>query len=194
MPSRSPISNSFASRSFAATTTPAATAARQLRTPRSSSIMSTRDARRQTVAQNLVTACQDCNQGKATTLPDAAQLADLEADTVRWARAMRTAASIQFQQRSDASSTSRVRRPLDRLALRGEQDGRPGRRTGETALAAGSTSGWRWKARLSDRQGHEQAVRRQETWRYFCGVCWGILRERADMAKEIVETQRDEAF
>ncbi len=37
---------------------------------------------------NLVTACAECNAGKSSTPPDAAVVADVDADAMRWADAM----------------------------------------------------------------------------------------------------------
>lgn len=41
---------------------------------------------------NLVTACKDCNAGKASSAPDAATVAQVSDDAVRWADAMKFAA------------------------------------------------------------------------------------------------------
>lgn len=41
---------------------------------------------------NLVAACRDCNAGKASSSPDAALVADVSADALRWAAAVRRAA------------------------------------------------------------------------------------------------------
>jgi hypothetical protein len=40
---------------------------------------------------NLVAACKDCNAGKTSTSPDAALVAQVDEDAVRWAAAMRLA-------------------------------------------------------------------------------------------------------
>lgn len=42
---------------------------------------------------NLVTSCEDCNSGKSATPPDAALVADVAEDAVRWARARAAAAA-----------------------------------------------------------------------------------------------------
>lgn len=41
---------------------------------------------------NLVTACRDCNIGKASSRPDEDAVADISRDALRWARAMKEAA------------------------------------------------------------------------------------------------------
>lgn len=43
------------------------------------------------VPQNLVTACQPCNSGKGAASPDAAVLANVAEDALRWRRAMEIA-------------------------------------------------------------------------------------------------------
>lgn len=50
---------------------------------------------------NLVTACRDCNAGKSATAPDQALVADVSADAVRWAHAVREAASLIRQREAE---------------------------------------------------------------------------------------------
>lgn len=44
---------------------------------------------------NLVAACKDCNAGKASSSPDAATVADVSEDALRWARAIRAAIDLE---------------------------------------------------------------------------------------------------
>ncbi|MFE7187990.1 HNH endonuclease, partial [Streptomyces erythrochromogenes] len=44
-------------------------------------------------ADNLVTACEPCNSGKTSTTTDAATVADVKQDALRWAEAMKQAAA-----------------------------------------------------------------------------------------------------
>ncbi|TDE03447.1 HNH endonuclease [Jiangella asiatica] len=48
---------------------------------------------------NLVTACKDCNSGKASTSLDAPLVADIKADALRWARAVEIAIEIRMSDR-----------------------------------------------------------------------------------------------
>src|SRR5689334_12983983 len=50
-----------------------------------------------TEAANLVTACVDCNAGKASTAPDAAVVEEVAHDADRWARAVQLAANHRAQ-------------------------------------------------------------------------------------------------
>lgn len=61
-------------------------------------------------ADNLVTACTACNNGKGSSTPDTPLVADVAQDAVRWAAAMKRAAA---QQRDDATA---LRRYADDLA------------------------------------------------------------------------------
>lgn len=53
-----------------------------------------------TTPDNLVTACEDCNQGKASTSPGEHLVADVAEDAVRWARAMQAAAEAAEAERA----------------------------------------------------------------------------------------------
>jgi hypothetical protein len=49
---------------------------------------------------NLVAACEDCNNGKSSSNPDAPLVADVSADAIRWAKAMASAGQILLGDRS----------------------------------------------------------------------------------------------
>ena len=44
--------------------------------------------------ENLVSCCKDCNSGKASSAPDAALVADVSDDAIRWSGAMESAAQV----------------------------------------------------------------------------------------------------
>jgi hypothetical protein len=50
---------------------------------------------------NLVAACRDCNAGKSSTGPDEATVADVSADSLRWAEAMRMGAEAVRAERQE---------------------------------------------------------------------------------------------
>lgn len=138
-------------------------------------------------ATNLVTACADCNAGKTSTSPDAPIVADVNQDALRWARAMEVAAAIQrgkFGQvqmyvdtfdeewRSWGSDESPPERSPD------------WRRTIERFFEAGLEF-----SRLTDAVERAMTAHNIPTyrvWRYFCGICWTIIRERTEMAAGMV--------
>lgn len=50
---------------------------------------------------NLTTACEECNGGKSATPPDAASVAQVAQDALRWSRAVRWAAEDLLRQRDE---------------------------------------------------------------------------------------------
>jgi hypothetical protein len=149
----------------------------------------------ETVPENLVTACQDCNQGKAGTPPDAHHVADVQADAVRWSQAMRTAAAIQMQQ---MQARERYVEAVDE-----------------------AWSGWTWDdgrqviprpdnwrdtithwfdlnlelelvTDLLDMTMRKPDLLVKNTWRYFCGACWRRLSERAELAQNLLNAEGPE--
>jgi HNH endonuclease len=149
----------------------------------------------QTVAENLVTACQDCNQGKAGTPPDAETAADVQADAVRWSRAMRAAAAAQLQRRQQRE------RYIEAI-----NEAWSNWSCGPDRLPVPRPNNWRDSAgrfhdldlELAHAQDlvavamRNQRVRADHTWRYYCGACWTVLRERAEMAEGFVLSDEQE--
>jgi hypothetical protein len=143
---------------------------------------------------NLVTACSDCNAGKAASVPDASLVADVEQDALRWATAMKRASEIQAQARADDDAyiagtddywcrwrtdhgTGDVLpRPPDwpKSVLAFRDAGLSGEEIGQAIDTAMTTRG------VSD------------VWRYFCGICWRILAERREMAAQLLAVEDEE--
>lgn len=51
---------------------------------------------------NLVTACEPCNSGKASTTPDAAMVADVDEQHLQWLAAIKSAQSVMAQRERDS--------------------------------------------------------------------------------------------
>lgn len=148
----------------------------------------------QTVPDNLVTACQDCNSGKAATPPDAAVVADVQADAVRWSRAMRSAAAMQLQRLQEREQY-----------IEAVDDAWSGWTYGTQKLPVPRPGNWHDSiGRFHDLDlelGHavdlvgvamrNERVPANQTWRYFCGACWRVLRERAELARDLVTTEEE---
>jgi hypothetical protein len=146
---------------------------------------------------NLVTACETCNGGKSATPPDAAIVADVERDALRWARAIETAA---FVRRVLIDARDRY---VDHFA-QAWNDWTYGPEGDKKPIPA--DPGWRESIERFyelglERPDLERAVRKAmtntrvapgETWRYFCGICWSIIRELHDSAAEIMASHADE--
>jgi hypothetical protein len=145
----------------------------------------------ETVASNLVTACEPCNSGKTSTPPDAALVEDVQADAVRWAHAMRVAAAIQME-RYDAREcyVAAVGDAWDEWTGR---DGQPLPRPADWRESVGYWFDLGLEQTLII--GHvETAMKKKalpldQVWRYFCGCCWTVLRQRAEMAREMFASE-----
>ncbi len=143
---------------------------------------------------NLVACCRPCNSGKASTSPDAPVVADVEADALRWAQAVKAALhviqarNVQIDEALDAfddawtgwtygCSKCRKRHPCARPS--------DWRQSVETMLDAGLTVDILKQAvRIAMRK---QSVEPDETWRYFCGVAWKTLREAQEVATAVTD-------
>lgn len=132
---------------------------------------------------NLVAACRDCNAGKSSIAPDAAFVADVAADALRWARAIALAAA-----KAGAESSER----RDFLTyLEGEWDGQVGAPVAEDW----ETSAWGFFTRGLPMEEFDDAlhvtaranVPRHARWKYFCGVCWNKLRAIEASARAAID-------
>jgi len=137
---------------------------------------------------NLVTACRDCNAGKASASPDDTVAADVSADALRWSRAMAHAADVARRKaESDevlidsfvecwqgtmspwAYLPDRVE--VRETVLRFDALGvTPALLTDAIRITAGAD-------KVSDRM----------RWKYFCGVCWTKLRKLQESARALIE-------
>lgn len=126
---------------------------------------------------NLVTACADCNGGKSAIPPDAALVAQVDEDAVRWARARHVAAQRALE---DFETRQAVRDQFEQHWNRWAIGGQP------LDLPAG------WEQTV-DRFGSAglpvpilldcidvamaRKVRAENVFNYVCGVAWNRLRE-----------------
>lgn len=138
---------------------------------------------------NLVAACAPCNSGKSATPADAAIVADVQADALRWSRAMAIAVSAQ-----KIELDSRI---LFRKMFRDEiWDTWTYEYKGERKTVP-LPDGWQdsidrfYMAGIEEVEFRE-AVRlamtraKKDEFRYMCGVMWRLISERRDIAMEIV--------
>lgn len=143
-----------------------------------------------TKPENLVTACADCNAGKASSSPDAEIVANVADDALRWGQAMRRAAETQGAQRDERreygwkfddvwtswhdSGGAEIPRPQD------------WRNSIERFHAAGLELPLLLDAVAT---AMESRATNPKKFRYFCGVCWNILRERQEMAQALLTVE-----
>jgi hypothetical protein len=140
---------------------------------------------------NLVTACRDCNYGKASTSPEAAVVEDVKQIDMRWAGAIRRVAATRAKQA----------RKRDKYAvefLNAWQSWTNG--YGESSEL---DSNWETTIRrfydlgvsiedikhCVDVAGGNKKVSRYDTYRYFCGCVWRVVTEMQDAAKALLEVE-----
>lgn len=137
---------------------------------------------------NLVTACADCNAGKSATPSDATVVADVEADALRWAEAMRAAQEILVErQQEDAAVVAAFLGVWDEFMPSADlpmdfgdsvigfhRSGLPVEVIREAAFIA---------------VGAEHVAVRQR-FRYFAGVCRRKIEELHDLAQQMVGEDR----
>lgn len=143
---------------------------------------------------NLVAACADCNSGKSATPADAAIVDDVQADALRWGRAMEEASRITRQSLADREQFA-------------------------SDFKAGIWDDWTWdfgKQTFPLPTGWQDSVLRfkdagigvrdfeyaveitmrkkleaGQRFRYMCGVLWKMLSDRQQIAMEIVKGDED---
>lgn len=152
---------------------------------------------------NLVAACADCNSGKSSVSADAALVADVATDALRWARAMEQAAHLDRQKRiDDQTFAAEFARRIQAIL---EAD--PYEKTycvpDMESPAVGGPDGFRrtviqFRDCGLDLDDLERAVRRastnraisdQDNWKYFCGICWRMIRDRQDVAHSLLTAE-----
>jgi hypothetical protein len=139
---------------------------------------------------NLVTACKDCNSGKASTSPDAPVVTDVAADALRWAAAREQAlASIAAERdrlydyvqgflgywEEAAPPFADLPGDWDNTVVRLYEAGLP---YDELTDAA----------RIAVMAGH---VARRQRFAYMCGVAWRKVERIQSMTEEIVRGKEE---
>jgi len=140
---------------------------------------------------NLVTACSACNGGKSSMPADAALIEDVAADAVRWANALEQAVEI-----------SRAKRTSDRdfvaEIIGAETKGGSHVFTSVDHNYANTIIRFRDLGLDMDDMRHamDQMLGRSlfgmKRWKYFCGVCWSMIRERQEIAQSLLESEGGE--
>lgn len=134
---------------------------------------------------NLVAACKDCNAGKAASNPDAATVAQVDEDAVRWAAAMRKAVDDWLVTRDDAWAYGNV-------VAKAWDDGNATYRWNRAALDDDWTDTVeRWRSLglpaelVAEAVGvamRRRSVDNWNVWQYVCGIVWAKLTELQEAA------------
>lgn len=135
---------------------------------------------------NLVTACAGCNSGKSSVAPDQNVVDAIDDRAARWAAAMQAAAA---EQRAEQAR---------------EQDGMQlFYNSWFNLMGDDSALGHEWEPTIASFIGNgltpddfDYAIRAtvagpvwsgNRLFRYFCGVCWRMIRERRERALAMLE-------
>jgi hypothetical protein len=142
--------------------------------------------------ENLTVACRDCNSGKSSSVAAPDTVASVDEDAVRWAAAMRRAAQMQQEQAEEALflieyfdeawQSWRVGADKDLIWRPGDWQ------KSIASFHAAGVSVAELQAAVVSAMGN-QKVTAFDTWRYFCGIVWNKLRERQQMAMEILKAE-----
>lgn len=139
---------------------------------------------------NLVASCHDCNAGKTSTPPDATVVEDVTRDAMRWARALEQAADMHRNARDITELANKDfvwevvnEWPGDKVFTRMDKNY--------------DTTILRFRDLGMSMEDMKHAIEQVPThrlfgvsrWKYFCGVCWSIIRERQEIARGLIESE-----
>jgi HNH endonuclease len=139
---------------------------------------------------NLVTACVSCNAGKSASSPDAPVVDDVAADALRWSKAMTRAAEIT---RADLKARMQQRAVFLDHVWGGWTYQYMGERCMFDLPASWEDTVDRFIALGINEEDFIEAVRiamrsrARDPFPYMCGVLWNIVRERQEIAMQIVK-------
>ena len=139
---------------------------------------------------NLVTACQPCNAGKSSIAPGSPLVDDVEADALRWAKALEKAA---WYRKIDRDVIDDQVADFDRAWLQWKVTS-----TGERLPRP---AGWEDSVETFISQGLPEEelcrfirvamtrVHGNDVWRYFCGCCWRAITDLQETARSIIDSE-----
>lgn len=138
---------------------------------------------------NLVTACQPCNAGKTSSSPDAPLVSNVRADAIRWAAAMRAAALEQAEHQEEVAwFCDEVDVVWHTWHYGADEKAIPRPYNWRGTIEQFHNAGLEIDVILDKARyalGND-SVTVSNTWRYFCGCCWRVVRERQERAAEIL--------
>lgn len=131
---------------------------------------------------NLVTACRDCNYGKASTSPDAATVEDVKAADMKWADATKRAADLLATQRQarDDYYVSFVAAWPSYRNIPAEAEWSIGRLY-DAGLPLGEMT------RAAQYAASQRGV--YDRFNYFMGICWKKVTAIQETAKQLLAAE-----
>jgi HNH endonuclease len=140
---------------------------------------------------NLATSCEPCNSGKTSSTPDAALVADISSDALRWAAALKQAA----EELRAKDEPKHAYRAAFEAAWGGWTWGRSGKKKPldlpggwKTSLDAFREAGLPeevWPD-VVEKAMTNPTVKFDNTFRYCCGIAWRMVRELQEQARLLV--------
>lgn len=143
---------------------------------------------------NLVAACRDCNAGKTSTQPDAQTVTDVSEDALRWAQAMKQAGELLEAKAEPGEAYARLfEERWGDYHTGGEFNRKPIYKPSgwRDSLAAFRKAGLPESSMLRavDKAMGKDNVRPDDTFRYFCGICWRMIGEIQTAARDLIATE-----
>lgn len=136
---------------------------------------------------NLVTACADCNSGKASTSPDEHVVEDVDAAALLFAKAMEKAAELRRKDVADVHTlVEHFQHLWNQWSFTGSGEQVPIGSAWRTSVASFIERGLSIED-LNEKIRVAMESHADDTWRYFCGCCWRELAERSEMARRLIE-------
>lgn len=143
------------------------------------------------VPTNLAASCEPCNSGKTSIAPDSAMVESVEQDALRWAAAMRQAGEMREREREirDAHVDS-FETTWSEFTYGPQGNRRPVPLPPDWAASIRKfyDQGLPWNEMYEAVQTAmgAQNVTAENTWRYFCGVCWRSLEDMRNRAAALL--------
>lgn len=146
---------------------------------------------------NLVAACSACNAGKSSSAPDAPLVDAVNDDALRWGAAMRHAADIQLsdlcERREYIDEFDAKWRRFNVLGSSGDEGPLERPRDWRESIGRFFAQGLESVFLLDavDTAMNTEKVHNHNVFRFFCGICWSLIKERQETARALVV--KDEA-
>jgi hypothetical protein len=137
---------------------------------------------------NLVAACKDCNAGKSSVPADAPLVADVAADAIRWAAAMKIVAERRAQEIEDRMETFGWFNEIWCRWTDWRDD--PFEVPGGYYPILGYLNAGLSKREMEDLVAVAMRANNvRDRWSYFCGCCRKRLEQNAELAAEIIQLE-----
>lgn len=136
---------------------------------------------------NLVTACQPCNSGKASVSPESGLVEDVDAAALLWAKAMERAHEMRRTELDDIDRALNQFNGLWRQGLTSAYDyGRPENWDGSIVVFLQNGLTMEDLCRYVN-VAFTARINTDTVWRYFCGCCWNEISRRQELARTLIE-------